>query len=120
MLAKAQDAAKVLVAALASTAPCRLEGLQVLLKAHAAAGAQLQLASAGPAVRRLLQRTGPSSAFRRDPGDLRRLPTRRPVAGGGPSPVLQGPVPFGGGASPWCLNPANAERLWDLAASWTS
>jgi anti-sigma B factor antagonist len=49
------------IADLAATTYCSLEGLAALLQARAvaaAAGAQLRLAGAGPAVRQLLERTG--------------------------------------------------------------
>jgi anti-anti-sigma regulatory factor len=71
MVTRALDGGKVLVADLAGTAYCTLEGLQVLLKAHAAAaatGAQLQLAPAGPAVRRLFERTGADQILQLYPG----------------------------------------------------
>jgi anti-anti-sigma regulatory factor len=51
----------VVIADLAATSYCTLEGLAALLRAHTtvtAAGAQLRLAGAGPAVRQLLERTG--------------------------------------------------------------
>ena len=51
----------MVIADLAATKYCALEGLAALLRARAtvtAAGAQLLLAGAGPAVRQLLERTG--------------------------------------------------------------
>jgi anti-sigma B factor antagonist len=51
----------VVIADLAATSYCTLEGPAALLRAHTtvtAAGAQLRLAGAGPAVRQLLERTG--------------------------------------------------------------
>lgn len=51
----------VVIADLAATSYCTLEGLAALLAARTtvtAAGAQLRLAAAGPAVRQLLERTG--------------------------------------------------------------
>ena len=63
LLARALDGATVLVADMTATTYCALEGLAVLLAAHAAAaaaGAQLWLASPGPVVRQLLARTGAS------------------------------------------------------------
>jgi anti-sigma B factor antagonist len=55
------DGVTVLIADMSATASCTLEGLHALLQARAAAaaaGAQLRLAAAGPAVRRLMERTG--------------------------------------------------------------
>lgn len=50
-----------------ATSWCTLEGLQVLLHARAAAaraGAQLRLAGASPAIRRVLERTGTGQLLR--------------------------------------------------------
>jgi len=66
-LMQAVDGARVLVADMAATSSCTLEGVQVLLQARAAAaraGAQLRLAAAGPAIRRVLERTGTDRVLR--------------------------------------------------------
>lgn len=58
----------VVIADLAATSYCTLEGLAALLRARAtvtAAGAQLRLAGAGPAIRQLLERTGTGQMLER-------------------------------------------------------
>jgi anti-anti-sigma factor len=63
MLTQALDGVTVLVADMALTTRCTLEGVQALLQARAAAaraGVQLRLAAASPAIWRVLERNGTS------------------------------------------------------------
>lgn len=94
-LLQALDGARVLVADMAAVRWCTLEGVHALLQACAAAaraGAQLRLAAASPAIRRVLERTGATQVLRLYPS----LEEARsdPAAGRG-----QGADVAGGGSS---------------------